>query len=563
MIEDEAWGEKHGSGVLAASLTVAGGDPIAPARKLWNKVSAAVMDEPRLSRRTLARLGVLLAGSPLLARSISAAAPPANGQAADPAAPQPFSFERLIERTQQLAKQPYQPPREVPAWLAQLPLDQHRQIRFKKDQAVWADSPSYQIQLYFPGAVYRTPVRVNTVDAGQARPVPLLPDMFDLGSVQLGGPLPPDLGFAGLRVHYPLHQPGVFDELLMFRGGSYFRAVGRGTRYGASARGLTLNTGLGRPEEFPMFRELWVQRPSQPFDPLTIYALLDSPSVAGAYRFDVVAREHTQIDVNANLFFRADVEQVGLASLASMFFFGPNDRQGVDDFRSAVHDSGGLLIWTGKGDVLWRPLVNPTGLRLSVFADENPRGFGLAQRTRSFDSYEDLEARYDIRPNLWVEPRGTWGKGSVRLIEIPTPGEMHDNIVAFWTPEAPVTAGQELRFSYSLKWSLEPALDTGIARVVDTRTGAVAEPAGARRFVVDFDPPAGGTVPAGAPVEPVVEAGNGKVGGVALQTNPVSGGWRVSFVIEPGGNGPVELRGFLRAGDRRVSEFWLYRLDKS
>ena len=219
---------------------------------------------------------------------------------------------------------------------------------------------------------------------------------------------------------------------------------------------------MGKPEEFPVFTNFWIFRPGDPHDPLQICALLDSPSVAGAYRFDVAPRDGTMVAVDASLFFRSDISQVGIAPLTSMYFFGSNDRVGVDDYRGEVHDSDGLSIWRATGEGLWRPLVNPKELRVSVFADDNPRGFGLLQRGRAYTAYGDLEARFELRPNLWVEPKGAWGQGSVRLIEIPILDETHDNIVAFWTPQEPVKAGHELRVAYSLLWSLQSPLETGL-----------------------------------------------------------------------------------------------------
>jgi glucans biosynthesis protein len=518
------------------------------------------MSELRLTRRGFSRIGALVAAwSAIGARPSSAA--DSLGDA------QPFSFERLIERTKQLAGQAYVAPPTVPDWLTAIPYDQWREITFRPEQAVWADSPSYRLQFFFPGSFYKNPVRVYVVDGGTAREVRFSPSMFDLGVLKKQQAFPDNLGFAGFSVHYPLEQPTIFQELLAFLGASYFRAIGRGTRYGLSARGLALNTGLGKPEEFPLFREFWVQRPSQPTDPLTIYALLDSPSVAGAFRFDIVAREHTRFDIDCNLFFRAAVDQVGLAPLTSMFSFGPNDRRGVEDYRNAVHNSDGLAMWTSSGDVLWRPVVNPSELRLSVIGDENPRGFGLLQRERQFAAYEDLEARYDLRPNLWVEPRGTWGKGSVRLIEIPTPDETHDNIVAFWTPDAKVDAASELRVAYGLIWSLGGPLDTGLAKVQDTRIGApdghVGPENGPRLIVIDFERPSGDRPRDTGTVEPSVSAGNSKVDQIVIMDDPLIDGWRVSFVVQPATDGAVELRCYLKVGDRRISEIWLYRLDKS
>ena len=353
----------------------------------------------RLSRRAVVQAATGLAGAVLMP------AAPTVAQTAPPGEAQPFSFERLIQRARDMAGQPFQPSPRVPQFLADLGYDEHRQIRFRPDHAVWANSPGYRLQFFHPGSYFVEPVHVYTVEAGVAHEVLYHPDMFDFGPNKFPEPLPVDLGFAGFRVHYPLNGTAEHDDLLVFLGASYFRALAKGTPYGLSARGLALNTGLGRPEEFPRFTHFWVERPAQPFEPLIIYALLDSESVVGAYRFDVSPRERTVMDVDASLFFRADVEQVGLAPLTSMFYFGENDRVGIDDWRPQVHNSQGLSVWRGSGELTWRPLVNPTELRLSVFSGENPRGFGLLQRDREFSSYEDLEHRYDLRPHLWIEPR--------------------------------------------------------------------------------------------------------------------------------------------------------------
>ncbi|MDX6750556.1 glucan biosynthesis protein [Geminicoccaceae bacterium 1502E] len=490
-----------------------------------------------------------------------------NGQAQAQAQDgQPFSFERLVERARQKAATAYEEQPRAAEWFSNLSAEQWRSIRFSPDQALWGDWDSYRLQFIPPGGVYRSLVRINIVEEGMAREVKPVPAMFELGDLEPPANLAEILGFAGFRVHYPLNAPGVLDQLLVFLGASYFRAIGRGTTYGPSARGLALNTGNPRPEEIPAFREFWIQRPRQAHDPLTVFALLDSPSVCGAYRFDVATREHTRIDVDANLFFRSAVEQVGIAPLTSMYAFGENDRLDVDDHRPQVHNSGGLSMWRSNGDVLWRPLVNPSELRLTVLSDENPRGFGLLQRDRRYEQYEDIDNRYEMRPNLWVEPKGTWGKGSVRLIEIPTHDEKNDNIVAFWTPEEPVTEGQELRLAYGLLWSFAPPIDTGLARVRATRIGAAAsgpdgEASPIRRVVVDFDMPSA-ELPEGE-VRADVTAGNAQLSPTVPRHNPVTGGWRVMFDVEPTGRGPVELRCFLAIGDRKISEVWLYRLDKS
>jgi glucans biosynthesis protein len=507
-------------------------------------------------------LGAMAVGTALPLRE-------ALGQATLQSDAQAFSFERLIDRARNQAKQPYAAPPPLPKELADLTYDQYRAIRFRPERAIWAGSQSYEIQLFAPGSYYRQPVHIFVVEGGKARQILFNPDLFDFGGNPVRDKLPDGLEFSGFKVLYPLNGKDRLDELLAFQGASYFRALGKGTRYGLSARGLALNTGLGRPEEFPAFTDFWIDRPTEPSDPLTIYALMDSPSVVGAYRFDISPRDRTNMDVDASLFFRADVEQVGVAPLTSMYFFGDNDRADVDDYRPSVHNSEGMSMWRGSGELIWRPLADPEKLRMSVFEDENPRGFGLLQRDRQFSSYEDLENRYELRPNLWVEPKGAWGKGSVRLIEIPTPDETHDNIVAFWTPAAPVTAGQELRFAYNLIWSLQPPLTPGLAEVKATLVGEAGGPtaperrAEARHIVIDFSSTAVAGLPDDARPEVTLECRNGKCSEALLELNDVTGGWRVSFDIEGDGSGPAEIRCYLVHAGRQVSETWLYRIDNS
>lgn len=488
--------------------------------------------------------------------------PPADGQT-------PFSYERLIAQTRDRAKAAYAAPPAAPDQLAGLDRETYGKIRFKPEAEIWATSPAYRLQLFFPGGPYKSTVKINLVADGMSRPVAFDRNMFDLSAANALPDMPASLGFAGFRVTYPFARPDLFSELLTFLGFSYFRALGRDTGFGASARGLALNTGLGRPEEFPSFVEFWLQQPSQPSDPLTIFAVLDSPSVAGAFRFDVVVRENTRIGVDVNLFFRADVEQVGIAPLTGMFAFGSNDRTGVNDYRVAAYSTSGLSMWAGSGEMIWRPFVNPGDLRMSVFGDENPRGFGMLLRPRDAKAFEDVDSAFQAKPNVWVEPRGTWGKGSVRLIEIPTPDEGNQNIVAFWTPEQPGKAGEEMRLSYTLIWSLPPPINPALATVSNTRIGQARKADGSVRdgtslVIVDFDVPADQQFPALEEVKPDVSTGNGKIDDVKLAANPINGGWRLGFTIQPkDGNAPIELRALLGAGDRIVSETWLYRLDKS
>ena len=155
-----------------------------------------------------------------------------------------------------------------------------------------------------------------------------------------------------------------------------------------------------------------------------------------------------------------------------MFWYGENQPAAAGDWRPEIHDSDGLAIWSGAGERLWRPLADPPRVVTNAFADKNPRGFGLLQRDRAFDHYQDDGAFYDRRPSAWVEPIGDWGAGAVELVEIPTGDETSDNIVAFWTPAAPVKAGDALSYRYRLSWAGRGSRRRRpLARTVATRTG--------------------------------------------------------------------------------------------
>src|SRR5699024_4903654 len=147
-----------------------------------------------------------------------------------------------------------------------------------------------------------------------------------------------------------------------------------------------------------------------------------------------------------------DIQRLGIAPLTSMYWYSQVDhRQGVD-WRPEVHDSDGLAIAGHDGQRLWRPLTNPVQQQFNRFERTCPKGFALLQRDRDFGHYQDWRVRYDRRPSLWVAPQGDWGAGSISLLELPTADEIYDNIVAFWMPDEPATAGKEWAFDYRLYW---------------------------------------------------------------------------------------------------------------
>jgi glucans biosynthesis protein len=482
------------------------------------------------------------------------------------AAELPFDFEVLQFRAKSLAAKPYvQRPSKVPKSLQDLTYDQYRDIRFDPNRAWWyREQLPFQLQFFHPGFIYNKTVQIAEIDRGAVKPIEFNQRLFDYGKTRAGR-VPADMGFTGFRVHYALNNPNYLDELAVFQGASYFRALGRAMRYGLSARGLALNTADAGPEEFPVFEEFWVVKPQADAKVLTIYALLDSPSVAGAYRFIITPGPATVMQVKTAIYQRAGttVKTFGVAPLTSMYWHGENSSSSEGDLRPEVHDSDGLMLERGSGEWLWRPLVNPTGIRTTAFNDENPRGFGLIQRDRRFESYEDLEAAYHLRPSTWVEPVGSWGRGSVRLVEIPTPDETNDNIVAFWVPEKLPAIGEPIEFEYKLHWFIEgaggkkpPAGYAVATRIGHSRTH---EPE-LERFWIDFDSPGLHIQSADSAIEAIVSVSDGAtLVHQSIQKNTYTGSWRVAFAIKPDGTGrPVELRCFLKREPHILTETWSY-----
>jgi glucans biosynthesis protein len=478
-----------------------------------------------------------------------------------------FDLDDVAARAAELATQPYRDrQKKVPDWMliGSLTYDQWRDIRFRPDQSLWREQNlPFQVQFFHPGLYYDRTVQVNTVDAAGVHPVPFSAARFDYGKNDFADRIAPDIGYAGLRLHYALKRSAYLDELIVFLGASYFRALGRDNVYGLSARGLAIDTVEQSGEEFPAFTEYWLVEPAPDATHLVVYALLDSRSVAGAYRFDITPGEQTSVEVDARLFARRQVAKLGIAPLTSMFFFGEGSARRFDDFRPEVHDSDGLLLHLEGGEWLWRPLDNPPRINLSSFATRGPRGFGLLQRDRDFASYQDIETRTELRPSAWVAPRGDWGAGHVELVEIPTDTEKNDNIVAFWVPDQPLTPVKSLAFAYTLYWyGDDPGRPPG-GRAVATRRdrGTMAD---GYRFVIDFDGARLRAVAEDQPPTAVVSAGPRPDAAELLDQhvvkNPATGGWRLTFQLRPKNGNPVELRAYLADGEGALTETWSYTL---
>lgn len=486
---------------------------------------------------------------------------------------QRMDWDSLTALAQARAQKPFQSNGDkLPADLAALDYDQVRDIRFRPDRGTWrAEALPFEAQYFHLGLYQTAPVRIHEIAPdGAVRHLPYRSEDFHFGHNTLDTKAWGDLGHAGFRVHYPLNSTAYKDELIVFLGASYFRALGAGQQYGLSARGLAIDTVGGSGEEFPRFTEFWLVRPTPDAKELTIYALLESPRSTGAYRFVVRPGTETVTTVTARAFLRqgaGPVATLGLAPLTSMFLSGENQPM-PDDFRPEVHDSDGLMMVSGEGEWLWRPLQRPKSPMVNSFTMTNPRGFGLMQRDRSFANYQDVEARYERRPSAWVKPLGDWGPGRVELMQLATPDETHDNIVAYWVPARLPAPGQPLEWAYELHWQGEAQQRPPSSWVTQTRRGygytklSEAEQIRQPQYVIDFAGPALDALPADAPVRAVVTSNaNGRVLEQVAYPNPATRSWRVTLRvqrIDP--TQPVELRAFLQHNNDTVSETWTHLL---
>jgi periplasmic glucans biosynthesis protein len=518
----------------------------------------------------MSRRGFLRSSAAVLAAAsadwlLAGAAAPASGPQEAAAAPFDYASLKGLARTR--AAQPYVDlAHRLPAALAALDWDHWQNIRFRDARSLWAGQGlRFQVRFAHLGFRLDKPVRMYEVANGAAREITFDASLYDYGRAGLRpADLPVNLGFGGFRIY---HHTDWTRDCAAFQGASYFRAVDGELQYGMSQRGLAINCGLPEPEEFPDFAAYYLERPAKESSRLTVYGLLDSPSVTGAYRFIIDVDDNLVMDVDAALYPRRPIERLGIAPGTSMFLCAKNDRRVAADWRPEIHDSDGLQLCTGVGEWMWRPLTNPVGVRVNSYMDDGPRGFGLMQRERQFTQYQDDGAYYDRRPSVWVEPKASWRKGAVMLVEIPTVDETQDNIVAFWTPEDKLQPRNEYLYGYRMYWCRENPRGPALATVRATRTGVGGQIGQKRthfswRFVVDF---AGGQLASlgeHVRVVPVIGASRGRIEQATVhRLAPQPGAWRAVFdlALSDESSEPVNLRMFLSLEEQALSETWVYQ----
>jgi len=509
-------------------------------------------------RRDLLKSALLL---PLLSTSYGRAF-----AAAEPAqASRKFDYAGLKGEARALSTRAYEPPPPLAApSLVNLDYDQYQALRFRRDHALWgSEDRGFRLEFFHVGRGFKESVRMFEVVDGNAREILYQSAMFDFGKSGVSPKsLPKNLGFAGFRIHAATNWDA---DISAFLGAAYFRSVGSDTRqFGLSARGLAIDTANGV-EEFPRFTSFWFERPVLNSRSLVLYALMDSPSTTGAFRFEIHPGAPQTMDIDAAIYPRKSIDRFGVAPLTSMFQCGENDRRMANDWRPEIHDSDGLSMLTGNGEWIWRPITNPTTLRVNSYMDKTPRGFGLLQRDRDFDNYQDDGVFYERRPSLWIEPKGDWGAGAVQLVEIPTVDETFDNIVAYWVPEAKPKQGDELLFSYRASWGTQMPVYSGLGQAIATRTGIGGVIGQKRRhyswrFAVDFVGGELSALPANARVDAVITASRGAVEITSARPLLPEQGYRAMFDIRPLDDSiePIDLRMFLRLNGQPLTETWIY-----
>ncbi|MGI2066582.1 glucan biosynthesis protein G [Shewanella sp. MF08487] len=466
-----------------------------------------------------------------------------------------FSHDTVIALAEQLSQKPFKEAKKAPKELIDLNFDTYSKINYQENAAIWGGSPTkFSVQLFAPGFLYKNLVDIDVVENSKAIPIELTEASFDVPNDAIEKLLTQVGQYAGVRLHYPINDDETKDEFIMFQGASYFRVLSKGQTYGLSNRGLAIDVAQPKGEEYPLFKRFWVERPSKYQTAIVVHALLDSQSVTGAYRFGIYPGAPSRVEVEVTLFPRRDIQHVGLAPLTSMFLYGGLDASDKPDYRPRVHNSDGLQVDRGNGERLWRPLNNPNKLQISAFGDEDIKGFGLIQRHRKFEDYQDLDANYQLRPSAWIEPLNDWGKGQLILLEIPSNAETNDNIVTYWEPQGGLKKDQPYKYSYRMTASNDSPSAAAKARVVRSSKGQLVTKG--KELLIDYS-----NINAQDIDKIRIDASisKGKIISSRIVAHPDINGARVFLNFEPESTNVAELRVQLNKDDKPLATTWLYR----
>jgi glucans biosynthesis protein len=507
--------------------------------------------------RKLNRRDVVQGAAGTLALALSDARARAQAPAAPPATPAPFDSSSILSLARTIAKTPFKaPPGDLPDFLSSLSYEQYVAIRAKQSALIWADDAAgFAIEPLHRGFIFSSPVQIFIIENGTTRQLDYHASDFDFGSLQVPANVP-DLGFSGFRVLK--RRDGVFAEVGIFQGASFFRARAPGQSLGVTARGLSVRTADPRGEEFPLFKAFWIEKPTVADNAIVVHALLDSESTVGVYRMTIRPGEAVIIDTEMTLVPRANADPVGIATMSAKSISTPLDRRRPDDVRPTIAEMNGLQMLTGNNEWIWRPVTNRQTLQISSFVDQNPKGFGFLMRDREPDDYLDDDNHWENRPTLWIEPLGDFGAGEVMLVEIPADSETNNNCVAFWRPKGGIEVGKEASWAYRQFWSWAPPLRPPLAITVFSRGGR-GSTGKRRRFMVAFEGDILGDDKRSPDIKPALSVSPGTIQALRWFIQRDKSRCRVVFDIDPGSETSVEMRLVLESGGKPVSETWLYR----
>ena len=345
------------------------------------------------------------------------------------------------------------------------------------------------------------------------------PEMFDYGKSGLQGrALPKDLGFAGFRLNF---HTDLERDVCAFLGASYFRAVGGEWQYGLSARGLAIDTGLPRPEEFPTLHA--TSGSSGPAPDASTHDRSMRCSIRRASPAPTASTSRPAsgmvMDVDAALYPRKAIERLGIAPLTSMFQYGENDRRMANDWRPEIHDSrrpGDVdrqrrmdLAAAGQSGARCASAPSPTRIR-AASACCSATATSTTTRTTACSTTGGPACGWSPRPP-GARARCSWSRSRPRTK--PSTTSSRSGI-----RQRKPQPGEELLFGYRLHWGATAAVRSRRSRTcVATRTGIGGVVGQQRkyfswRFAIDF---AGGEPrrcsARKSKVEPVITASRGKV----------------------------------------------------
>lgn len=519
------------------------------------------MNDCNVSRRDILRHA--LSGLALPTAAVMGGTVGAHAQTAPPegaAVQAAFSAADVDARARTLAAAAYDPPKPVPLGeLANAPPEAAAAIRCRPEEWIWVrDDLGYVIEPLHRNWKQPGEVELHIVEGGAESRLAYDPGKFDFGKLS-PPPASARLGFTGFLVHQR-DSDGQLRPVASFYNAAVLSAIARNQEWGAISRLLTVRS-TDQKAEVPLIRAIWIEKPSPPASALVMHALVDTPSLTGAFHFTLRAENAILIDTECTIFSRRDIEHFGLTPIYATHLVGPLGPRVEDDVRPAVYEVSGVQMLSGRGEWIWRPVTNRERLQSSAFVDRDPKGFGLIQRDRSFKSFLDDENAWQRRPSVWVEPIGSWGPGEVTLLEIPAAAASNKNIACYWRPRFRLTSGSETQFAYRQFWSWRPPERPGVAIVTRSRMGRSpgATSQQRRRFLVQFTGSQLTDPAKVATVVPNLWASAGKIASIRTYRAPQDGEVRVVFDLALNGEQLVELRLVLEQEGRSISETWLYR----